>query len=288
MLTKLLLSIINFARRNFRNTWVHRIPLTSFVYKKVFAMTFRGKDINIEFRGNKYTVPTTDTTVVPSMISGDFERYELDVYNSLIKKGFLILDIGANIGVYSIEASRHIGENGQVHAFEPISENIAFLKQNLLLNNAHNVTVQNCAIGKEGGAIKIYKAKHNIGTHSMGRISNSFEEVAMTSIDSFVGMNSLKVDLIKIDVEGGEGYAIEGGLETIKSQQPLLFIEFSSPHLQLCGYSPKIHAATLLSLYQFCYMIDEQKKTFVRVESDKVIARQYNTNLVLSSKPINF
>lgn len=279
---KFTLPFINFARRRFRNTWVHRIPITSWLYRKVFTFTYRGIEKEITFRNAKYLVPTNDTAIVPSMISGEYEHYELDLFAGLLKPGNTVIDVGANIGVYCIEAARAIGDKGKVFAFEPIEENLKLLEHNLKLNDISSVNVSASAIGKEEDTINIFKAKNSIATHSAGAISNEFVEVPVTTIDKFVNDNRLQVDLIKMDIEGYEGFAVEGGLQTIKKQQPILFIEFSSHHLKQCSYSPEKHAQNLLALYKYCYLIDEKGKRIGQIESAQKLAELYNGNLILS------
>lgn len=280
---KITLPIINLTRKHFRNTWIHRIPITSWVYKKVFGFTYGGKEKEIVFRGANYLVPTTDTAVVPSMISGEYEHYELDLFMQLLKPGFTVLDVGANIGVYCIEASKVISEHGKVFAFEPIEENLKLLNHNIELNDVKNVEVVFSAIGKEDSKIKIYKAKHSIATHSAGAISDEFVEVPVTSIDSFVSKHDLSVDLIKMDIEGYEGFAIEGSVNTINNQHPVLFIEFSSHHLKQCAYSPAKHAENLLNLYKYCYLINEKNNEISRITDAQKLSKLFNGNLILSA-----
>lgn len=285
---KLYISFINFSRNRFRNTWVHRIPITSKIYRRVFSATYHGVDKNITFRGSTYKVPTTDTAVVPSMMSGDYENTELDMFNKLLKTNNVVLDIGANVGVYSIEASKKIGKKGKVFAFEPVPENVELLKFNLAANNASNVAVIPAGVGSKDGKLKLYLAEHSIATHSAGKISDKFIEVATFAIDSFVKSQKLKkIDMIKIDIEGYEGYAIEGAMKTIIKQQPILFIEFSADHLKRCGYSPTQQAKTLLQLYKYCYHIDEHKKVLRKLKSVRDIIKLRNDNLVLSPSAIS-
>lgn len=280
------LYFINHARKTFRNTWVHRIPLTSIIYRHVFAFGYGGVEKEIAFRNAKYLVPTTDSAVVPSMISGDYENYELNLFSQILNKGDTVLDIGANIGVYCIEASRKIGDKGKVFSFEPIEENLKLLEHNLKLNNIKNVKIVPYAIGNKQGILKIYKAKNSIATHSAGAISDNFEEINVTTIDDFVSKSKIKVNLIKMDIEGYEGHAVEGGIKTIKKYKPILFIEFSSDHLKRCGYSVEKHAKNLLKLYKFCYLVDERKQLLTEISDYKVIVKLRNDNLILSPKPL--
>ncbi len=286
---KVTLPIINFSRRHFRNTWVHRIPLTSWVYHQVFKYTYRDEpEKEIIFRGAKYIVPTLDTAVVPSMMSGDYEHFELELFKKILKEGDVVLDIGANIGVYCIEASRIIGRMGVVYAFEPIADNIKLLTKNLQMNSISNVTLLPFAIGEKVGRIKIYKVENSIATHTAGAISDNYEDVSVETIDHFIEEKKLSIDLIKMDIEGYEGFAIEGGLKTLKKQQPKLFIEFSTHHLKQCKYSPEVHAKNLLSMYKHCYLINEKSRSVSEVNSVAKLSKLYNANLIFSPTPIDF
>ncbi len=277
------LSVMNFSRSKFRNTWIHHLPFTTTIYRKMFSATYHGVDKNIVFRNLKFKVPTTDTTVVPSMISGDFEKIELDIFHKLLKKNDIVLDIGANIGVYCAEAATAIGARGKVYAFEPVTQNLELLKHNLKINHITNVEIIDAAVGSEEGKLKIYLAENSIATHSAGKVSNKSTDVDVVTIDSFVKKKKFKkVDMIKMDIEGYEGYAIEGGLQTIKKYQPILFIEFSADHLKRCGYDPRKQASQLLKLYKYCYHIDEQKNIFRKINKIDDIVKLRNDNLVLA------
>lgn len=280
------LFIIKNARKYFRNTWIHRIPLTSLIYRKLFSITFKDSEKEITFRDSKFLVPTNDTAVVPSMMNGDYENYELDLLRKLLKPNYTVLDIGANIGVYSLEASKCVGKKGKIFAFEPIPDNQKLLKHNLVINNAQNVEVIHSAVGAKEGKLRIYKAKHSIATHSAGAVSDDFSDLPVTTIDGFTKKKKLKIDLIKMDVEGYEGFALEGGYKTLKNHQPILLIEFSATHLKRCGYDPKKHAKDLLKLYAYCYLVDERNDKLLRVKDSETISKLLNDNLLLSPEAI--
>lgn len=262
------------------------MPFTSKLYKKLFLSTFKGAEKKIIFRGHKFFVPTTDTTIVPSMISGEYESYELDIFNQFLKKGATVLDIGANIGVYAIEAAAAIGKKGWVYAFEPVPANQKLLKRNLSLNKTRNVIVVPKAVGPRITKLKIFLAKNNIGTHSAGVKSDKFVEVPVITIDAFVKKNKLKVDMVKMDIEGYEGFAVEGGIKTLGSQKPVLFTEFSATNLSRCGYDPAKHAKNLLGLYEYCYVVGERKKSIRRITKSSQLVKLANDNLILSPQEL--
>lgn len=284
---KVSLAFINFSRKHFRNTWVHKIPLTSRIYQKLFLTTFKGADRDIIFRGRPFSVPTSDTTIVPSMISGEYESFELDILKKLLNKGDTVLDVGANIGVYSVEAAAAVGKKGKVFAFEPVPANQAMLRRNLKLNNISNAVVVTTAVGSKKSNIKLYLAENSIGTHSVGAVSKNHINVPVTPIDSFVEDNGLNVNLIKMDIEGYEGFAVEGSRKTISKQKPILLVEFSAKHLVRCGYDPDKHAKNLIKLYKYCYLIEERNRSLQRITDPSHISHLLNDNLLLSSEEIS-
>lgn len=277
------LSIIKFARKYFRNTWVHKIPVTSWIYRKVFALSFSEPEREVEFRGNKYLLPTKDTSMVPSIMNQDYEIFELDIFNKILKPGMVVLDIGANLGIYSSEASKAVGSQGKVYSFEPIPENLRYLKHNLNLNKAGNVEIVPCAVGAKTGKEKIYLSESNVGTHSMGGKSGKYIEVKTDTIDSFVKRRRIdKIDLIKIDVEGYESQALSGAKKILAGGRVPMLIEFSANHLVNCGTDPARFAQELLNMYRHCFIVDERKHSLKKARNSKEVAKLINGNLLLS------
>src|SRR5262245_52356781 len=138
--------IINISRKLFAGSFVQRWGLTSFVYMKVFDAMYGKKDTVVQFRGAQFVMPTKDITLTPSVMSGIFERHELDIFERACSTGATIVDVGANIGLYSVVAAQRVGASGVVYAFEPVPENIAFLRKNLELNGvADRVALQEVA-----------------------------------------------------------------------------------------------------------------------------------------------
>lgn len=284
VIERLSLSFIKFSRKHFRNTWVHKIPITSWLYRKVFTLSISEPEKEVEFRGNKYLLPTKDTSMVPSIINQDYEVFELEILNKILKPGMVVFDIGANLGVYSSEASNAVGNKGRVYAFEPIPENLRYLKHNLGLNNAKNVEVVPRAIGNKVGKEKIYLSESNVGTHSMGGKSKKYIEVETDTIDNFVKQKGLgKVNLIKIDVEGFESQALAGGTKSMSDGKIPMLIEFSSNHLMNCGTDPGKFAQQLTNMYKYCFIVDERKQVLRKAKNSKEVSNLINGNLLLTN-----
>ena len=155
------------------------------------------------------------------------ERYEINNLIKIIKDTDVIWDVGANIGFYSFLFAS-IVKNGQVIAFEPVSDTFIELKEGKDLNNYHNLELKNFALGSAVKEQKIFFDKKNlsIGTASFYAI-NSFENsetVNINMIDNIYKLEQIP-DFIKIDVEGFQIEVIKGGFNFFEVYSPLIMIE---------------------------------------------------------------
>ena len=144
----------------------------------------------------------------------------------------VVLDIGANIGYYSLYLLPRVAA---VHSFEPDPRVLAALRSNLAENS--NAYVHTLAVGNHIGKARFALAPDSEVSHvvsSSMKTGENSHEVDLTTIDRFVSDNRLSVTGIKIDVEGADIDVIEGGLETLASQTPLVLTE-TEPGERLFG-----------------------------------------------------
>jgi FkbM family methyltransferase len=170
-----------------------------------------------------------------------YERHESEHLRLHLAPGNQFLDVGANVGYYSLIAAHIVGPSGRVHAFEPISETFEKLRFNVGLNSLSNVTLNRKAISSRSGYMAIDRGvPWNSGTASVNIVSRPFEmpeEVTATTVDEYVNDNKLpKVDIIKIDVEGHEPAVITGATETLRSMKPILMMEINHGLIQAAGF----------------------------------------------------
>ena len=131
----------------------------------------------------------------------------------------VVFDIGANIGLYSIQASRSLGKHGKVFSFEPNPEACSNLNRNIKSNSLGNVEVFPLALGAEAGRAGMdVSVRTGLGTISddpgkgCGGVNSSMITVEMSTLDDMIGKLGLsRIDLIKMDVEGFEVEVIKGG-----------------------------------------------------------------------------
>lgn len=184
---------------------------------------------------------------------GSYENKERILFEKTIQKDKIVFDIGAQAGFYTLLASELVGGSGKVFAFEPLPENIEYLKKHLQLNHVENVTIIDAAVSGECGL-----APFKLGVdNSLGRIaSEGTLKVKTVGLDALISKGELpEPDYIKIDAEGAELEILRGAQVVLKSKHPTMFI---SVHGKLYDDI----AALLASLnYKWCgiHVLDPRK-----------------------------
>jgi FkbM family methyltransferase len=148
---------------------------------------------------------------------GSYERHNQRLFSEKLHPGAVVLDIGANVGFFTLLASKLVGPAGRVHAFEPLPRNLYYLEQHIRLNEASNVTVHSLAIASTTGTARFGDGENA----SQARLSNAGEiQVLTTSLDDLLASRRIpRPDFIKIDIEGAEGEALQGAA-TLLSGSP--------------------------------------------------------------------
>jgi FkbM family methyltransferase len=139
-----------------------------------------------------------------------------------LSKGDVFIDVGANIGYYSILAGKIVGEKGQVIALEPISETVKVLDLNIKLNNLENIRVIPKAAWSDSSLLNVYLPEGYYGWASAVKLHGSkFFTLEAVSLDD-VSKKIPAVKLLKIDVEGAEYQVLIGARETLKKTKHII------------------------------------------------------------------
>lgn len=164
--------------------------------------------------------------------------YEMDLQRAAtdwLKARMVVYDLGANIGYFSLLAARHADES-RVYAFEALPANIERLQSNIALNpNLEPIEVIPKAVAaKNGESSFLVHASGGMGKlqGSSGRQADYLEEIQVETLalDDFVyAERHAPPDLIKMDIEGGEGPALKGMARLLKEIRPILLIELHGP-----------------------------------------------------------
>lgn len=173
----------------------------------------------------------------------DYEPETGLIFKQIIKPGMTVVDIGANIGYYTLLAAKLLDDNGKVYAFEPDPENYVLLKKNILLNKLEKlVEPLNLAVSNAEKKDSFFIGR-STGS-SLFKVPDSTEEtvsVGLIPLDKFFReRNWPEVNFIKIDVEGAERFVLEGMAGLAERNISLkLVIELNPSYLESAGISPQ-------------------------------------------------
>lgn len=170
----------------------------------------------------------------------DYEA-ELAFLEHALSSGKTFVDVGANLGIYALVASRIVGPLGRVIAFEPSQQSFPLLKENVALNNFTNLQVYPVAVSDKAGKAFLYYGP-DPGQDSLGRdprLQTKGEEVVTQSLDDALDQACVdRVDLIKIDVEGAEEWVLRGANKVVSSHKPTIIFEVNREATSRLGLSP--------------------------------------------------
>jgi FkbM family methyltransferase len=200
------------------------------------------------------------------------DRAEIIWVQKRLKKSMVAIDIGANIGFYTILLSKIVGENGKVYSFEPDDVNFHFLKNNV--ERYKNVILKNLAASNKNGFIQLYLSKNLNVDHRTYKTEDSrvVKKVKCVTLDKFFKHNK-QIDFIKIDVQGYDFFVMQGAQEMIKRQKKIAIVgEFWPYGLKRAGVKPQDYIRLLKSLN--LKVIINTKKPLAELENNK----KYYTN----------
>jgi FkbM family methyltransferase len=157
---------------------------------------------------------------------------EMGALASIVRAGDRVVDIGANVGIYTKALSRLVGPNGRVYSFEPVSDNYEILRAVARMGRLSNVVTFRLALGSRQGEVEMvvpeaanfggYYTAHVAGEGDQGRR----ERVPVQTLDTLHRQGPLtRVDFVKCDVEGAEVEVLTGGSELFARQRPSCLIE---------------------------------------------------------------
>jgi FkbM family methyltransferase len=182
-------------------------------------------------------------------LHGEVEQAVQQVLVEQVRPATVFYDLGANIGLFSVLASRLVGENGKVFSFEPDAEAAARLRRNIKRNGCQNITVIEKGVWSSNSVISFVAADasspdRGVGKFSPGERSGADGGKACVSLDSFVE-SAPPPDAIKCDVEGAEVEVFRGAEKLLETHHPWIICEVHSnageatvrPQLERFGYA---------------------------------------------------
>lgn len=207
------------------------------------ARKFPPKWVAADIFAGKRTIwlDLSDAYVSRACLHDSYEPLETAFVKANLGQGDIFLDIGANIGWFTLLATTLIGDTGRIHAFEPRKPTVDYLRRTIAFNGLNSVvTIHEVGLDLEerDHCLAWEKGTSNPGHSALceGAAGEGFETMAIhvTALDK-IGL--AKVDFIKIDVEGAEMNVFLGAAETIKAYRPVILSELYPEQLKCVSHS---------------------------------------------------
>lgn len=204
------------------------------------------------------------------------EARGITALNKRITPGSLVMDVGANIGFFTVEFARRVGGAGIVLAFEPAQKNVDLLRWNLRRFGVNNVIVVPAALSDQTGPGILYlnpdhPADHRIFT---GDAASPTEEIRLFTLDDYIDLvrDPRPISLIKIDVQGAELKVLRGMIRTLERfPEAPLFVEYTPRGLTDAGDVPETFLEFFRCRGYWPHIYTEQEGEFSPIEY-KVLA----------------
>ena len=222
-------------------------------------------------------------------LRGVYEPLETRIAEKLVTPGGCVVDIGANIGYYTLLCARRAGSAGQVYAFEPAPENFSLLQQNIHRNGYRNVQLENAAVSNVTGNLTLFISQENHGDHRVyASGSDDRQQVSIRAVrlDDYFADDPPLIDLLKLDIQGAEGRALEGMKTLLQCRPPrAILTEFWPLGLRRAGTNPADMLRLLEATGYQLALIDERRGEPVSISTSELLgqfteANGHQTNLL--------
>jgi FkbM family methyltransferase len=171
------------------------------------------------------------------ILSGAYERHEIDILRAVVPADGVFIDVGANVGYFSLAIASRPGFAGKVHAFEPVPPVHTLFERSVRENGLEErVIALRMALSNAPGSMALTNAESsiNIGSTRLdlnGTSGNALHTATVGTLDSVAC--DLTPDVIKIDIEGAEALCLEGSIMTINRHRPTLLVEINPELLKM-------------------------------------------------------
>jgi FkbM family methyltransferase len=192
---------------------------------------------------------------------GVWEPYETSLLLGLLRPGAVFVDVGANVGYFSILAASVVGAEGAVFAFEPDPDNFRLLQANALLNGLEQrITTVQAALSDEAGAGQLFLSTDNLGDHQVYATDEQRDSLPITLCrgSEYLAGRTQRIDVLKVDTQGSEFQVIAGLMPMLLEQarKPRILIELTPHALRQAGASGRALIELLATLQQPMWIID--------------------------------
>ena len=205
---------------------------------------------------------------------GVYEPLETRFFQENVKAGQYVLDIGANIGYYTLLFARQVGEQGRVYAFEPEPVNYSLLSRNLIANGYKNVVAVNKAVSDKAGEIDLNLSEENSGGHRTFQTAPRGKTIRVNAIalDDFLKDIPHPFDWIKMDIQGAELFALKGMERMLRNNDRIVLVtEFWPAGLTQTASDPREYLQLLADVGFDLYEFSADARRLRRVDPDYLL-----------------
>ena len=258
-------------------TLLKNISVKEFKRKKIIS-TWRTNNPDNILRyenGIAFNISTKKNSMSKSLILQEHtESNETKFLKKIIKPGQTVLDVGANMGWYSIHFSKWVGQSGKIFAFEPVPEIYEELTSNINLNFCQNIIVFNCALGNQNESVLFNVSDFEGGSGASSENLKFGKEIKVSKrkLDDVMNEHNLdNIDFLKIDIEGGELNMLKGAEKLIEKYKPKLLLEIVDIHCDRFQYLPEDVCNFLFNKgYDGFYIGNEHSKKLNDINIDEL------------------
>jgi FkbM family methyltransferase len=203
-----------------------------------------------------------------------------EIFMRTVKKGHIVVDVGAFIGGYTYLFSELVGSEGKVYAFEPVPYLFNILRFYCNLFNLKNVITENKAVADHEGCLKLILSEENVQDNRLAYTENVNKYVLIntTSLDKYFEKQSVLPDIVKIDAQGADYKVIKGMINLIKKKNLVIFCEFWPEGIRRCGDDPLEFLKFISNLGFKIFEIDNKNNRINYINNLKLLLEKYNNN----------
>lgn len=199
-----------------------------------------------------------------------YENYVARVMRPLLQPGDVMLDLGANLGYFTLLGAARVGPHGKVIAFEPGAGNCGLIRASIRHNRFQNIVLHQKAVADRAGyvGLELEGSNGKIVRDAPPELAN-VETVALDAVLA----NEPRITLVKMDIEGAEGLALRGMQQLIARHRPRIFAEFHPSALrQVSGMAPEHYLSALRAPGYELFVIDRAEGLSHALTNEQILA----------------
>jgi len=260
--------------------WRRRLRQILFILLRASGIRF----VKARVRGRPLWIDLRDTTLGRYFwVFRNHEPFEASLIERVARPGMTVVDIGANVGYFTVLLGDRVGVTGRIIAFEPDPTNFSLLGRSIEANLLENVTCEQAAVMGSSGTASLYLSNVNFGDH---RVFNAQDderfnagaararvEVGAVSLDDYLSRGGITPDIIKMDIQGAEMAALPGMVRTLSDPDVVLFCEFWPYGLRRSGAEPRQFLVSLVEMGLELHEIDEETQSILPVDIEELSGR---------------